>query len=236
MKEPSISSARTPWYWLELDWQTRLVRARADGSLSREVVLCLEHWPVFTLGNRGGAEHLHVTPDFLRQNNIDLVETGRGGSITYHGPGQLVIYPIVNLAANGWGVRDFVHALESVMISLAARWDLTARRDEAHRGVWIGHRKIGSVGLRLHRQISFHGLALNVKMDLTPFSWITACGLPGIQMTSLANEIEETISIANVRQAARQDWDKIFHIQTEAVSAAWLEKYMEREQLAATIP
>lgn len=156
-KHQEPSCAAPVWACLELpvtDYmqalriQQNLVSARAGRELNHDIVLILQHFPVFTLGNQGGAEHLHVSEDFLKARGISLVETGRGGSITYHGPGQLVAYPIVDLAENGRHVADFVHALETVMLCVACQWGLPAGRDALGRGVWVRGKKIGSVGLR----------------------------------------------------------------------------------------
>ncbi|MFO7838095.1 MAG: lipoyl(octanoyl) transferase LipB [Desulfosalsimonadaceae bacterium] len=202
-------------YLQVLRLQQNLVSARANRTLQQDILLLLEHFPVFTLGNRGGAEHLHVSREFLQEQGIDLIETGRGGSITYHGPGQLMAYPIVDLACSGWQVAEFVRALENVMISIAGEWGLDARGDEKDRGAWIRDRKIGSIGLRVRRKISFHGLALNAAMDLTPFSWITPCGLSGIQMTSIAKETGGPVSISEVSRAAKKHFSAVFGVRLQ---------------------
>ncbi|MFP4650633.1 MAG: lipoyl(octanoyl) transferase LipB, partial [Desulfobacterales bacterium] len=195
--------------------QQHLVSARAERTLQQDVVIFLQHFPVFTLGNRGGGEHLHVSGEFLKERGIEIVETGRGGSITYHGPGQLVVYPIVNLARSGWKVSDFVRALETVMICTARRWGLEAQSGDTQRGVWVNGRKIGSVGLRVSRRISFHGFALNADLDLSPFSWVTPCGLSGVQMTSIAEETGFPVPIDEVTQAAKQNFSRVFGVSLE---------------------
>lgn len=173
-------------YAQALDLQHRLVAARSDGRLARDAVLMLEHAPVFTLGRRGGLEDLIVSRERLAQMGVEVVPAERGGLITYHGPGQLVVYPILDLKALGIGVRELVAALEEIMIDTAADFGIVADRDARNRGVWVREKKLGSIGLAVRHGVSFHGLALNVDLDLTPFSWIHPCGLAGVAMTSLA--------------------------------------------------
>jgi lipoate-protein ligase B len=169
-----------------LDLQHRLVAARSDGRLARDAVLMLEHAPVFTLGRRGGLDDLIVPREQLAADGIDVVAAERGGLITYHGPGQLVVYPILDLRRLHLGVQELVTALEEAMIRTAADFGVEAERDHRNRGIWAGGKKLGSIGLAIRRGISFHGLALNVDLDLAPFSWIHPCGLAGVAMTSLA--------------------------------------------------
>lgn len=168
--------------------QEKYVADKKARTLEKDVLMVLEHPAVFTLGRRGGRENLMVSEDFLAEKNVPVVQTGRGGNITFHGPGQLVIYPIMDLERAGTGVADFVHLLENVMIKTAADAGVTAARSKMNHGIWVENRKIGSIGLSVSRGICFHGLALNVNLDLTPFSWVNPCGLSGVSMTSLAVE------------------------------------------------
>ena len=219
-------------YMQALRLQQNLVSARASRELNRDIVLILQHFPVFTLGSQGGAQHLHVSEKFLNARGISLVKTNRGGSITYHGPGQLVAYPIVDLALNGWQVADFVHALETVMISTACQWGLPARRDALGRGVWVQDKKIGSVGLRVRRKVSFHGLALNVDPDLEPFGWIAPCGLSGVQMTSIARQTRGPVSMNAVIRTAKAHFSSVFGVRMEQIRASFLNKYLKETRHA----
>lgn len=196
------------WHYLDLpitdytdglDLQRRIVAAKKEGRLGAEVVLLLEHPPVFTLGRNGGRENLMVSEAFLAARGIDVVQIERGGNITFHGPGQLVVYPIVSLDRMGMGVRRYVGGLEAAMVRTAADWGVDAAGDEANRGVWIGGRKLGSIGVAVTRGISFHGLALNVNLSLEPFSWINPCGIENCRMTSLMAEASREIPMAEVR-------------------------------------
>lgn len=191
--------------------QTRLVeQKRRLGAAQPPVFLLTEHDPVYTLGRRGGREHLVVGEQFLAEQGISVEAIERGGDITYHGPGQLVLYPILHLREAGWSVLAYVEALEEVMLRTADDFGVAAGRDPRNHGVWAGSRKLGSIGIAIRHGISFHGLALNVNLDLTPFSWINPCGLVGVGMTSLAEAGEKAVSLAAVTDALISHLSEIF--------------------------
>jgi lipoate-protein ligase B len=200
--EPHDTDSRT-WHLVHLGmvpyaeaWhlQARLVEARADGTLPNDVVLVLEHPAVFTLGKRGGRENLLVPEDTLARHGIPIVQVERGGNITFHAPGQLVLYPIVHLERAGIKVVDMVDRLEEVMI----------------RGVWVGMKKIGAIGIAVRRGVSFHGMALNVNIDLTPFCWIQPCGLEGVGVTSMQTEAGLDPGMTEVRRLLTQHMQTVF--------------------------
>ncbi|MBF0412604.1 MAG: lipoyl(octanoyl) transferase LipB [Desulfamplus sp.] len=181
--------------------QKKIVSDMINGNIEHDTILILEHHPVFTLGKRGGRDNLIVSEEFLKSRDIAIIQTERGGNITYHGPGQVVIYPIVNIEKRRLGVSDFVCSLEKTMIRTASDFGVTAVTDSKNNGVWVkSYSKLGSVGLSIKRGISFHGLALNVNLDLTPFSWINPCGMANVAMTSLENEIKQHIEIKRVKE------------------------------------
>ncbi len=190
--------------------QTAIVEARINRVIDKDIVLMLEHPSVFTLGRRGGTENLLVSKSFLEKSGIAVTQVERGGNITYHGPGQLVVYPIVNLEAAKISVVEFVEALESVMIQTTAVWGIYAERNPVNRGIWVGNNKIGSVGIALRKGISFHGLALNINLDLTPFSWIQPCGLQGVRMTSIQQELLEKVPMADAQKVLTQKFESVF--------------------------
>lgn len=192
--------------------QTRLVAARKEGRIRTDVFLCLEHPPVFTLGRRGGLENLMVSEDFLRKSGIPIVHIERGGNITFHGPGQLIGYPIINLHAAKLSVVGYVEKLEEVMIRTAADFGIEAERNPLNRGVWVGNNKLGSIGIAIRRGISFHGFAFNVNLSLEPFGWINPCGLQGVGVTSLARELSGKVSMKQARKAARQHIETVFEV------------------------
>jgi lipoate-protein ligase B len=195
--------------------QETLVSARVNQTLNQDILLFLEHPAVFTLGRRGGLENLLVSEAFLKQSGIPLVQVERGGYITYHGPGQLVVYPIINLHGRRIGVNEFVEAMEAAMLLTAGAWNLTVERNPANRGIWAGSKKMGSIGIALRKGVSFHGLALNVNLDLTPFSWIQPCGLQGVGMTSMQAELGRQLPIDDVRSRLKKELQTVLGLQLE---------------------
>lgn len=180
--------------------QQKLVAQRKSGELDTDLFLVTEHPATFTLGRRGGRQHLMVSESFLEDKNIPLVHIERGGDITFHGEGQLVIYPIFDLRKSGLTVAGYVALLEEVMLQLASNHGVVARRDPRNHGVWVGDKKLGSVGIAIRHGISFHGLALNVNISLEPFSWVNPCGLTGVSMTTLAGERGCDLLVSTVKQ------------------------------------
>jgi lipoate-protein ligase B len=204
----SLMEYRKAW-----DLQTRLLEARVDGLLDKDLILCLEHPPVFTLGRRGGLENLKVAQTFLDSQGIEVIHVERGGDITYHGPGQLVLYPIVDLKSSGCKVVDFVQDLEEIMIRILSEWGLQGERNNLNRGVWIGRTKIGSIGIAVRRGVSFHGLALNVNTGLAPFGWVNPCGLTRVMVTSMKKILGKEIPMDEVRRQARISVEQVLGVQ-----------------------
>jgi lipoate-protein ligase B len=198
--------------------QHRAVQARKEGRLDRDVLVMLEHPPVFTLGRRGGKDNLLVSEQWLGEKGIRIVPIERGGDITYHGPGQLVAYPIIDLNRASIPVVSFVGALENAMIRTAAQWGVEANGDRLQRGAWVQQRKLGSVGITVRRGISFHGLALNVHTDLTPFEWINPCGIPSCHMTTLTREAGRPVDIAAVRHELSKQLGELLGLTLQAIS------------------
>lgn len=197
------------------DLQLRLIDARKNEALKRNVVLFLEHPPVFTLGRRGGLTNLKVGEEFLASRGIPLVHVERGGDVTYHGPGQLVAYPVVHLRDMGLGVLPFVEGLEEVMIRTVADWGITAGRDPRNRGAWVGPGKIGSLGIAVRRSVSFHGLALNVNTNLEPFTWVNPCGLQGVMITSMKQILAKDTPMDDVKVSAKAHMESVFGVRLE---------------------
>jgi lipoate-protein ligase B len=185
--------------------QQALAAARADRRLDEDQLLLLEHDAVLTLGRNASEAHVLAMPALLADRGIEVVRVERGGEVTYHGPGQLVAYPIVALASPGAstattpsaqrtiGVRRFVEALEAAMADTCAAAGITAGPRPGHPGCWVGAdgplpRKIGALGIRVARGVSFHGVALNVSTNLADFDLIDPCGMPGLRTTTIARE------------------------------------------------
>ena len=162
-----------------------------DADTADEIWL-LEHPRVFTQGQAGKVEHI------LAAGDIPVVQVDRGGQVTYHGPGQLVAYTLVDVRRAGQGVRDLVTAIENSLIDLLGQYDVLAQAKPDAPGVYVGDKKIASLGLRIRRGCSFHGLALNVDMDLQPFQRINPCGYAGLQMTQLRDETQQPVEIGEV--------------------------------------
>jgi lipoyl(octanoyl) transferase len=165
--------------------QERL-RERVQSGELPDLMLLLEHPPVYTIGRRSDEGDLPLGEAFYRERGIDVVRTPRGGQLTYHGPGQLVGYPIMHVAS----VPEYILTMErSIVTALAdAGVEAATRLGHKHVGVWAGERKIASVGVHISQGVSAHGFAVNVENDLAPFGWVVACGLPEVQMTSLRAE------------------------------------------------
>lgn len=181
-------------YRTAYDLQTRLVAERIAGERG-DIFLITEHPGVFTLGRRSGLTNLMVSEDFLAEAGIPLVHIERGGDVTYHGPGQLVLYPIIHLRQAGLSVTEYVYRLEEMMLRLAGDSGIKACRDARNHGIWVAGRKLGSVGIAIRHGVAFHGLALNINVSLGPFSWINPCGLTGVRMTSLSRERGAEVTI-----------------------------------------
>ena len=172
--------------------QKQLVDERAAGTIDDQLLL-LEHPAVLTLGRQSDPTHILASGDELAARGVTVERTERGGEVTYHGPGQLVAYPIIRLHDRGLLVRPLVRALESALIATCAAHGVSADRRDGHPGCWCdaagpSPRKIGALGLRIERGVSYHGIALNITVDLRDFGLIDPCGMPGVISTSIARE------------------------------------------------
>jgi lipoate-protein ligase B len=193
--------------------QHSVAAAVGDGSLP-DTVLFLEHPPTITLGRRTEEGEVHVPAGAA----VDVVEVDRGGKSTYHAPGQLVCYPILDLTRHGQDVKRYCRDLEEALIRTMAAFGVEATCIDGLTGVWLQSppRKIASIGIHLTRWISTHGYALNVDLDPAPFTdWITACGLDGYQFTSMAHELGRAVSVDDVRPAATQALADVFGLAFE---------------------
>ena len=190
--------------------QLDLVERRISGALDLDLFLLVEHPLVFTLGRHADRGHLGLSETVLQERGAELVRIERGGEVTCHNPGQLVVYPIIHLRAARLAVRDHVARLEEVMLRIAAYRGVVAGRDRRNRGVWTTGRKLGSVGVAVRHGVAFHGLALNVVNDLEPFTWINPCGLAGVTMTSLARESGRPCALAEVKTSCCRALEQVY--------------------------
>ena len=214
--------------------QRSLAAAVGQGAIPDSVIL-LEHPPTITCGRRTGEEELHVP----ESADVAVVETDRGGKSTFHGPGQLVCYPIFDLNRHGRDVKRYCRDLEESVIRTLASYGLEARRFDGLTGVWLDRppRKICSIGVHVSRWVTTHGYALNVSLDPAPFTeWITACGLEDAAFTTLVSELERELSVDDVRAAAAATLEEVFELSLERLpgsDVADLWPQPRHEQLAA---
>ena len=197
--------------------QRSLAGAVSQGAIPDTIVL-LEHPPVVTLGRRADDGELHVPPGA----EVEIVETDRGGKSTFHGPGQLVCYPIFDLRRHGQDVKRYCRDLEEALILTLARVGLTGERIEGLTGVWLTRppRKIASIGIHISKWVTTHGYALNVDLDPAPFTeWITACGLEDAAFTTIARELDRPVSVDEVRGPALEALAEVFGLELEELPA-----------------
>ncbi len=193
--------------------QKRIEAARQADELP-DVLLLLEHNPVYTKGRRTQPAELGMGEDWYRMQGIEVCETDRGGAVTYHGPGQLVGYPIVSLKPYGNNVHDYVRRLEELMTGSLATYGVDARVIGDLTGVWVGGgppegRKVGSIGVHVSRGVTTHGFAVNVNNDLQPFEWVVPCGIEGVRMTSLCRELGAEVDMDAYMDVVSQRFGEI---------------------------
>ena len=189
--------------------QTELVRRRLEGEISNTLLL-LEHPPTITVGRFGKPENILVSRAQLEGEGISLVFTDRGGDVTYHGPGQLVGYPIIDLRSSGRNIRQYIYELEEVIIRTLRDFSLEAYRDASHPGVWINGEEIAAIGLGIRRWIAMHGFALNVSPSLEHFSLIKPCGFADRKATSISSILSREIPMEEVVESLITHFSVVF--------------------------
>lgn len=189
--------------------QESLVRLRQAQSVP-DTLLLLEHDPVFTLGRNARAENVLFPADDLRARGFDVFEVGRGGDVTYHGPGQVVGYPIVDLSPDRRDVHRYVRDLEEVMIRTCADHGVAAERVAGRTGCWVGREKIGAIGVRIARWVTSHGFAFNVANDLDPFGLIVPCGIRDASVTSLTRLLGRPVAADEVMDRLTHHFEAVF--------------------------
>lgn len=197
-----------------LKLQKILVQARAEGKIP-DVLLLLQHPPVFTTGRFRGEKDIVVSSNALTQEEIAIIPSNRGGSITYHGPGQLVGYPIINLKENGLGVREYIKKLEAVIIKTLLALGIQSHRVTKYPGVWVGEEKICSVGIHVSRYITMHGFALNVNTNLRHFEYIKPCGIKGVVMTSISKLLGHPVEVETIIGSLLHSFSETFGLKCE---------------------
>ena len=218
----SVAPDRRVGRELRVVWLAGLMSYRATWDLQRAIhaerradrcpdtLLLLEHLPVITIGHNGKMSNLTAGLELLRERGVDLVRTDRGGDVTYHGPGQLVGYLIVDLKGLHGSVRRFAGDVEEGMIRAVGRWGISARHDRERTGVWVGDEKLASIGLRVSRWVTMHGFALNVATDLGAFDLIVPCGIEGCRITSMKRLVGTTVNLQEVGNAVAEELARLW--------------------------
>jgi lipoyl(octanoyl) transferase len=234
--------------------QKRLVAARKADAI-RDVLLLCEHTPVITQGRNGKREHLLVSENVLRQRNVEFYESSRGGDVTYHGPGQLVGYPILQLGEIRKDVVWYVRMLEEVMIRTSAEFGVCARREEGKTGIWVASEekeftqrthssqreegaaeKLGAIGVHISRWVTSHGFAYNVATDLRNFDLIVPCGIAGRKATSLEKLLRRGVNVREVAPKMAQHFEEVFGLDMRAGSREELLEKLEIAEQAVAVP
>ena len=194
--------------------QERLLDSRKSGAIP-DVLLLFQHPSVFTMGRSGIVENIIVPEETLVKEGIPVFHTNRGGDITYHGPGQLVAYPILNLREDGLTVHQYVWDLEEIVIRTLADFGIGAQRISGRRGVWVGRQKICALGLRISREVSMHGFALNVNTNLKYFTYIIPCGITGVSITSVSKLLGHEVEIEEIQENLLRHFSQVFRLTLE---------------------
>jgi lipoate-protein ligase B len=202
-------------YGRGLELQEQLVARRQRGEIPDQLLL-LEHDPVFTLGRNARSENVLFPAELLRQRGFDVHETGRGGDVTYHGPGQVVGYPILDLSPDRRDVHRYVRDLEEVMIRTCAGYGVEAGRIDGLTGTWVGREKIGAIGVRISRWVTSHGFAFNVTTDLAAFQLIVPCGIRDMGVTSLERRLGRRVPLDEVEDRLVAAFAEVFGAETIA--------------------
>ena len=190
-------------YHEALELQRDLRLARLDGSLPHDLLLLVEHPSVYTLGRGTRTTSLPIPAEQLRQRGAEVVEIERGGDVTWHGPGQLVGYPIIHLSQHREDLHWYLRALEQALIDALATFSIPAQRQQGRTGVWTGERKIASIGVHVKQWVTLHGFALNIDPDLSWFDAIIPCGIAGVRMTSVAQELRGSPTVLPLARSVR---------------------------------
>lgn len=214
-RRPDVRRLGTVPYHEAWELQRRLVAGRAEDAIA-DTLLLLDHPPVITLGRAGHARHLLAAAADLAARGVEFVETDRGGDITFHGPGQIVGYPIVDLTRRGRDLHRYLRDVEETLIRALAELGLQGRREPGLTGVWVGRAKVAAIGIRVTRWIAHHGFALNVETDLSYFDLIVPCGIQGRRVTSMRELLGSTPPRDRVEDALARAFGEVFAPEGEA--------------------
>ncbi len=222
-----VADLGTMPYAAALDLQRAVARARISGAIGEDVLLLVEHPPVITLGRSSKARHLLASPASLAEREVELFEVERGGDVTFHGPGQLVGYPIVDLKRHKRDLHWYLRQVEETLIRAVGALGIVAGRSMGQTGVWTRGRKLASIGVHARDWVTWHGFALNVTTDLSYFDLMVPCGITGVTMTSISRELgsEEPLGV-RTRQLVMDGFTEVFGLESRMLL------YTELERLA----
>lgn len=196
-----------------LELQREVAKDRISGAISQDLLLLVEHPPVVTLGRSSKERNLISSPAFLASKGVELFEVERGGDVTFHGPGQLVGYPIIDLKRHKLDLHWYLRSVEEALIRTIGQYSIPGERSTGYTGVWTNGRKIASIGVHARDWVTWHGFALNVTTDLSYFDLIVPCGIVGVEMTSIAKETSQSPSVDDVGSIAAHEFGKLFDLE-----------------------
>ena len=218
-------------YGAALELQRAAARARITGAIPQDLLLLVEHEPVVTMGRTAKQRNLTASPELLAARGVQLFEVERGGDVTYHGPGQLVGYPIVDLKRHKQDLHWYLRQVEAALIVAIGEYQLAGERSTGYTGVWTRGvegsthppRKVASIGVHARDWVTWHGFALNVTTELSYFDLIVPCGIPGVDMTSMSRELGAPVAMAGAEDAAARAFGRVFALEPMEMSVAALE-------------
>ena len=206
-----------------LELQRAVARARISGDVDQDVLLLVEHPAVVTLGRASKDAHVLATPEQLAKRGVQLFEVERGGDVTFHGPGQLVGYPIIDLKRHTQDLHWYLRQVEELLIRALASFGIVGERVEKYTGVWTNGRKIASIGVHARDWVTWHGFALNVSTELSYFDLIVPCGIPEVAMTSIQREIGRDVTLREVADVVVHATPEVFGLEARSIALAELE-------------
>jgi lipoyl(octanoyl) transferase len=218
----TVPLGRVP-YAEALELQRSIARDRISGAISQDVLLLMEHPPVVTLGRSSKGKNLTASPEFLESRGVELFEVERGGDVTFHGPGQLVGYPIIDLKRHRQDLHWYLRSIEQALINSLADYGIPGERNTSYTGVWTRGKKIASIGVHARDWVTWHGFALNVTTELSYFNLIVPCGIDGVIMTSIARELGvEEVSARDVTERVTAKFAEAFDLTAVVTSRSAL--------------
>jgi len=206
-------------YGKALEYQRAVAQARIAGTIEEDVLLLVEHPPVVTLGRSAKNQHLLASPELLAARGVELFEVERGGDVTFHGPGQLVGYPIIDLKRHKRDLHWYLRQVEEALIQAIGDFGIPGDRQAGYTGVWTNNRKIASIGVHARDWVTWHGFALNVSTDLGYFDLIVPCGIQAVTMTSMSVELETPADARRVADAVMSAFGSVFSLSVLPVTA-----------------